>query len=378
MRLILTILALLLASGVIIAYFERVEPGEIRAEVGGLAELEAGREFARAYAPRPFIFPDDLGQHPDYRIEWWYYTGNLADAAGQRFGFQLTFFRRGLTPGLPTGRTSEWANTQVYFAHFTITDVAGETFNYYERFSRGSPHLAGAESAPYHVWLEDWQAQEVGPGQVALRAKAAEVALDLVLEQTKPPALHGNRGLSLKSSEPGNANYYYSFTRNKAAGTITTPRGIFHVTGSAWKDHEWGTSDMGAGTVGWDWFSLQLDDGREVMFYAIRREDGRLEEVSGGVIVEADGTTRHLAKKDVEYTPRSTWRSDASGATYPAEWDFAIPKAGIELHLTPLLPQQELQVSFTYWEGAITIEGTQQGYGYVELTGYESSLRGRM
>jgi predicted secreted hydrolase len=377
MRLIIVLIILLIISGFIIARFDRVESsGEIRADVDSLAPTEEAGQFAKADRVRPLAFPADLGEHRDYRAEWWYYTGNLADAEGNRFGFQLTFFRRAFTPGAPE-RTSEWASHQIYFAHFTITDVAGDTFKFHERFSRGSPHLAGAQSSPYHVWIDDWSAREIGPGQVRLQAKEGAFGLDLILEQAKPPALHGQQGLSQKSDEPGNANYYYSLTNNPSKGTITTPRGTSEVTGNTWKDHEWGTSDLGPSAVGWDWFSLQLDDGREVMYFNIRREDGGVEPVSSGTLVNADGSTRHLSKDEVKIVPLAEWTSASSSATYPAEWNFAIPSEGIELHLKPLLPQQELRVSFTYWEGAVRIEGTQTGYGYVELTGYYETMRGR-
>ncbi len=377
MRLIIILITLLIISGFIVARFDQVETsGEIRADVDSLVSTEETSQFAKADRVKPMTFPADLGEHRDYRAEWWYYTGNLTDTDGNRFGFQLTFFRRGLVPVVPV-RTSEWASHQIYFAHFTITDVTGDTFNYHERFSRGSPNLAGAQSSPYHVWIENWSAREIGLGQVRLQAQEGDFALDLILEQAKPPTLHGQQGLSHKSDEPGNANYYYSLTNNPSQGTITTPRGTVEVTGNTWKDHEWGTSDLGPSAVGWDWFSLQLDDGREVMYFNIRRKDGGVEPVSSGTIVNADGSTRYLSKEEVKITPLAEWASASSGAIYPAEWNFAIPSEGIELHLKPLLPQQELRVSFTYWEGAVRIEGTQTGYGYVELTGYYETMRGR-
>lgn len=378
MRLIVVILILLIASGFIIARFDRVGANaEIRASVDSLVVAEDTSQYARADKVIPINFPADLGQHPEYQLEWWYYTGNLADAAGDRYGFQLTFFRRGLTPGLAE-RESEWGSNQIYFAHFTLTDVTGQTFTFHERFSRGSPGLAGAVSEPYHVWLDNWQATEIAPGRVQLQAQADDIALDLTLEQAKPVVLHGEQGLSRKSSTPGNASYYYSMTNLKANGSITTPRGTFSVTGKAWKDHEWSTSSLGEDVVGWDWFSLQLADGREIMYAFLRKKDNNFEEVSGGTLVYPDGTVRPLSLADVEITALDTWTSPPSGATYPAGWNLAIPGEGIDLQIKPLLPQQELRVSTTYWEGAVEIEGTQQGYGYVELTGYTGSMQGRM
>ncbi len=378
MRLIAVILILLIACGFVIARFDRMGAGtEIRANVDSLVVAEDTSQYARADKVIPINFPADLGQHPEYQLEWWYYTGNLADAAGNRYGFQLTFFRRGLTPGL-ANRESEWGSNQIYFAHFTVTDVAGQTFTFHERFSRGSPGLAGAQSEPYHVWLDDWQAREIAPGQVKLKAQADDIALELTLEQAKPVVLHGEQGLSRKSSTPGNASYYYSMTNLKANGAITTPRGTFSVTGAAWKDHEWSTSSLGEDVVGWDWFSLQLADGREIMYAFLRKKDNNFEEVSGGTLVYPDGAVRPLSLADVEITALETWTSPHSGAIYPAGWRFTIPAEGIDLQIKPLLPHQELRVSTIYWEGAVEIEGTQSGYGYVELTGYAGSMQGRM
>lgn len=380
MKVTLTIIALLLLSGFIVVRYDQVSlnTGEIAADVDGLVSEEyTGAEFLKAYEIIPFEFPKDHGPHPDYRAEWWYYTGNLVDAEGNRYGYQFTIFRRGIVPGEPE-RASEWATRQIYFAHFTVTDVTGETFEYHERFSRASPDLAGAQGLPYyHVWIDDWYAKESEPGKVHLKASAGEVGIDLILEQAKPAALQGDRGLSAKSEEPGNASYYYSLTNNPSYGTVTTSRGTFEVSGNSWEDREWSTSDLDEGAVGWDWFSLQLDDNREVMFYYIRREDGSAESISAGSVVYPDGSTHYLSLDDIQITNLDTWTSPKSGAIYPAEWNLAIPSEGIDLHITPLLNDQELQVSFTYWEGAVRVEGTQTGYGYVELTGYYESLRGR-
>jgi len=369
---------LLMISGFIVFQYNQVNlTGEISADVEALTTDEYGtHEFLKAYEIIPFEFPKDHGPHPDYRAEWWYYTSNLADADGNRYGYQFTIFRRGVVPGEPE-RESEWATHQIYFAHFTVTDATGETFEYHERFSRASPDLAGAQSVPYHVWIDDWYAKEVAPGKVQLKAGDGNVAIDLVLEQAKPAALQGNQGLSAKSNKPGNASYYYSLTNNLTRGTVTTPRGTFEVAGNSWKDREWSTSDLDEGAVGWDWFSLQLDDNREVMFYYIRREDGSPEPVSAGSVVYPDGSTRYLSLDDIEITTLDTWTSPKSGAIYPAKWNLKIPDEGIDLNINPLLNDQELQVSFTYWEGAVRIEGTQTGYGYVELTGYAHTIRGR-
>ena len=380
MKLTVGLIILLLVSGFIVARYDQInfKTSEITADVEELVdEAYRGDDFRKVYEVIPLEFPRDHGPHPDYRAEWWYYTGNLADTDGNRYGYQFTIFRRGIVPGEPE-RESEWASRQIYFAHFTVTDVTGETFENYERYSRASAGLAGAQADPYHVWIDDWYAKEIAPGQVQLKANDGNIAIDLILEPAKPPALQGDRGLSAKSHEPGNASYYYSLTNNPTRGVVATRRGAFEVTGNSWEDREWSTSDLPEGTVGWDWFSLQLDDQREVMFFYIRQKDGSALPGSSGLVVYPDGSTRYLEQADVEITILDHWTSPKSGAVYPAGWNFKLPGEAIELHITPLLNDQELSGSFVYWEGAVRIEGAQTGYGYVEMTGYAGSMRGRL
>ncbi len=381
MKFVFTIIALVILSGFLVVQYDQVnyKTQEITSNVTGLNEDEYSTDgFAKAYEIIPFNFPEDHGPHNDFQAEWWYYTGNLADAEGNRFGYQFTIFRRAIVPEAAE-RESEWGNNQIYFAHFAVTDVTGETFNYHEKFSRSNPGLAGAQGTPfYHVWIDDWYAKDVGNGQVQLKAQAGDIAIDLLLDQSKPMVLQGEQGLSAKSSEPGNASYYYSLTNNLTTGTMTTPRGTFEVTGNSWKDREWSTSILGDDAVGWDWFSLQLDDNREIMFFHIRRTDGSLDPVSKGVLVEADGSTSSLTLSDIEITALDTWTSPHSGATYPSEWTLSIPNENIELSIVPMLNDQELDVNILYWEGAVRVEGTQTGFGYVEMTGYDQSIQGRM
>ena len=335
------------------------------------------RGYARALEPRKFSFPADHGPHPDFRTEWWYYPGNLATATGRRFGFQLTFFRSALAPEMPE-RSSAWATRQAWLAHFTVSDVEGERFHSFEQWSRGSPGLAGAQTTPFRVWVEDWSADLVFP--MRLRASRGDVAIDLELDQGKPPVLQGDHGLSRKSSEPGNASYYYSFTRMPARGTLRVGAETFTVNGAAWMDREWSTSSLGAGQVGWDWFALQLSDGTDLMLYQLRHADGRPDPASSGSVVGPHGASRTLAFHDFSMEVLDRWRSPRSGARYPSHWRLHIPSEGLELEVTPRLADQELDVSFRYWEGAVAVEGTRRGtpvagQGYVELTGYAGGAR---
>jgi predicted secreted hydrolase len=338
--------------------------------------------FARALAPRPFELPRDHGAHFEYQTEWWYYTGNLSSEAGAAFGYQLTFFRRGLSPG-PPPEGPGLATNQVYFAHLALTDVARRSHGFAERWSRGAAGLAGVEADPYRVSLDDWSAQSLTAdgSSVRLRARHGTIGLDLTLAARKPLVAHGNRGLSPKSGVAGNASYYVSYTRLATSGEVTTSEGAHGVSGESWFDHEWSTSALGPDAVGWDWWSLQLDDGRELMLFRVRRRDGTDESVSGGTLVDQRGGTRRLGPSDFTVETLTQWRSPQSGTRYPGSWRLSVPLEGLALRIEPLLAAQELRTAFTYWEGAVRVSGESagrpvSGRGYVELTGYAAPMRG--
>jgi predicted secreted hydrolase len=337
-----------------------------------LAEDRAG--FSRALAPRPLSFPEDHGPHPDFRTEWWYYTGNLQTAGGRHVGFQLTFFRVALVPAAEP-RASSWATPQLYFAHFAVTDTAGRRFHAARRVSREALGLAGAEAAPFRVWVEDWSTEGDG-ASARLRASDGEVAIDLGVSAAKPVVLQGEQGLSRKGPEPGNASLYYSYTRMLVRGVVRLGGETLDVSGEAWMDREWSTSGLGAGVAGWDWFAVQLDDGRELMFYQLRRHDGTRDPFSAGTVIAADGTSWRLEAGDVRVEVLEHWTSPQSGVRYPARWRLSVPSAELlRLELTPRLADQELRVGMRYWEGAVAVSGSAAGRpitgrGYVELVGY--------
>jgi predicted secreted hydrolase len=337
--------------------------------------------FARAAAIREYHLPADHGPHLEYQTEWWYYTGNLS-STGRRFGFQLTFFRRGLSPGAgPDG--SGLATNQIYFAHLAITDVEARAHRFAERWSRGAGNLAGARGSPFAVWLEDWRVESASEDGRSVRviARDGPLLLDLELEARKPLVRHGDRGLSAKSSEPGNASHYVGYTRLEARGRLAAEGRAVRVSGEAWFDHEWSTSALGEGAVGWDWFSLQLDDDQEMMYFQIRNERGGVEAVSAGTLIGRDGETRRLASTAVSLAVLDRWTSPESGATYPARWRLRVPGERLNLVVEPWISNQEMRTSFVYWEGAVRVSGTRagrplEGRGYVELTGYARSMQG--
>ncbi len=361
-------------------------------DVSGASEMSArtvisgspdASGFARAFEPLDWQFPRNFGPHPDYQTEWWYYTGNLAAADGRRFGFQFTIFRRGITPE-GTASSSEWRTNQLYMAHFAVTDVAGSRFFHEERYSRGSADLAGATIDPvYRVWLENWEVRALDDEALRTHISAAtgSVALELTLDQRKPPALQGDRGLSAKSAEPGNASHYYSLTRLAAVGVVTILGESFEVEGYAWKDHEFSTSALGANALGWDWFGLQLDDERELMVGQIRLTDGGRDPYFGGLLVLPDGSTIYLDAEDFTIESTGTWESPHTGAVYPSGWRIEVRPQGQEpftLVLTPQVLDQELAGGdIAYWEGTVRIDGDATGFGYAELTGYVDAMTGR-
>jgi predicted secreted hydrolase len=337
--------------------------------------------FARASGPQPLSFPADFGPHPDYQTEWWYYTGNLEAEGGRHFGYQLTFFRRALEPtGDRTPRASTWATEDVYMAHFAVTDVSASGHHAFERFARGAAGLAGAQSYPYRVWLEDWLVEEVGSDRVRLRATQGDLMIDLLLIDRKGPILQGDRGYSQKGPEVGNASYYYSQTRLETAGMLRLGEAEYSVHGTSWKDHEYSTSALASDQIGWDWFAVQLDNDTELMFFQIRKEDGTIDPFSSGTFIDIGGGTTPLKRDDVSIDVQEVWRSSRSKAIYPARWVVNVPALDLTLDIIPHVAEQELNVSFSYWEGAVRLTGQWggrpvDGHGYVELTGYAGSMQ---
>ncbi len=372
---------LLVAAGLL--YWSQPGQAGVTGRISAVAAAsgDADPRWKRVTEPRPFAFPPDHGPHEEYQTEWWYYTGNLEDETGRPFGFQLTFFRRGLDPD-PPARASRWAARNIYLAHFTLSDIAAGKFYATERYSRDGAEQAGAEGDPYRVWLGPWQARAAGHGGEAMRVQAAaqEFAIDLELDSTKPPTLQGDQGYSRKGEGAGNASYYYSLTRMATRGTVTVGEQRFRIVdGTSWMDHEWGTSRLEEGGVGWDWFALQLSDGRELTWAQLRGANGSAIGNSFGTLTGADGSSVALGPQDLMLEVLDYWTSPASGARYPARWRLRSEEVGLDLRVTPRIPNQELPVSIVYWEGAVAVEGSAAGpggnvpitgVGYVELTGY--------
>jgi len=339
--------------------------------------------FARADKPRQFKFPADFGAHPDYQTEWWYYTGNLDTADGHHFGYQLTFFRRALQPpDNAAPRASDWATQQVYMAHFALTDVRAGRFEAFERLSRSAGGLAGAQASPYQVWLDDWSVKETGANTTQLHAAKGDLAIDLTLTDTTGPVLQGDHGYSQKGSEPGEASYYYSLPHLESHGDIMVGAVSYQVSGLSWMDHEFSTSALAIDQVGWDWFALQLSNGSELIVYQIRKADGSIDPFSSGTLIAPDGSSTQLNRADFQINVETTWKSPHTQATYPSRWRLNVPSINLSLEIEPYLADQELNLSYSYWEGAVHFSGTAAGQvvngdGYIEMTGYANSMSGQ-
>ncbi len=354
-----------------------------------IATDEASHAFDMAVPGYQYRFPADHGAHERFRTEWWYYTGQLTAADGRRFGFELTFFRRGIPPNQVHTLPSKWSIQQLYLAHFALTDLNTGRFYYAEKISRDGLGKAGAETNRLHVWVDRWSLSmddRTTPSH-QLQAATDSVAINLEVAPEKPPVVHGRDGISRKGTDPGQASHYYSLTRLATKGEIRIGTDTFAVTGLSWMDHEFGSADLGQKVVGWDWFSLQLSDSTELMWYSLRHADGSSDPVSSGTLVLTDGHAQPLAAQDLTIEPLAYWTSPRSKGRYPQRWRLTAPALGLDLTIESLLANQELDTSrstqVTYWEGAVSASGRARGApvtgrGYVEMTGYAERFTPRL
>ena len=376
--------------------------------------------YARVEGPRPFTFPLDHGPHPEYKTEWWYLTGHLRTPSGRRFGYQFTLFRTAIRPPAPPAtaptvgtaslatsdsasppatasatiapdleraredlRTpSAWRTDQIYMGHFAVVDEENQSFRHEERFGRGAAGVAGAQAEPFRVWLDDWSLAAIpaddpstpahtgpyGPA-MALRAIGDPAALTLTLTPTREMLLQGDRGYSRKGYESGQASYYYSYTRLRSEGRLVVGADTFTVEGYSWLDREWSSSLLSEGQTGWDWFSMRLGDGSDLVFFRLRERNEGDQPYTYGRLRHADGRLQDLTEYTL--TPTAFWQPpDVPEAAYPIAWNLVLPEASMDLTITALAPEQELHTTVRYWEGAVDVSGSHRGEGYVELTGY--------
>jgi predicted secreted hydrolase len=316
----------------------------------------------------------------------------LRASSGRRFGYELTFFRIGLKPGDPQPKPglSRWRGHELFPAHFAITDIDGQTFFHEQRMAREALGMGSAATQRLEVKSGPWEVRGTPLGltgmermtlHASVEGERGKEALELTQVPLKVPAVHGEGGVSRKAACASCTSHYYSFSRLQTAGTLVFDGRRYAVSGTSWMDHEFGSGELQRDQAGWDWFSIQLDDGRELMLYRLRQKNGSVTPQSSGSLVTRDGGVRHLPLSAFTLDADARWTSPHTGAEYPSAWHVRVPSAGIDLELRPAVADQELAdpSGTSYWEGAVDAfdaarPARRLGAGYVELTGYASPI----
>lgn len=377
-----------------------VKPQSTSVRIAELMNDDTRGGFARVESTREFDFPVDHGRHPEFKHERWHFSGNLESLDGERYGYQFSIHRIGLTPDTSAGSKakndasddyrSTWRTSDIYLANFSITDVEDDKFYQSEKMARSTLGLAkvvilsdtktGKSALEFSI--DDWKVRSTSDDIFPLHIFALhnDAVIDLTVHPVKGIKLNGHYGKSQKGHDDGNASLYYSIPRLNTKGSIAVNGKVVSLEGDSWFDHEWGTSIRGSQVAGIDWYSLQLTDGRDLTFYRLRDINNKTNELSRGIMVQEDGQHENINYNDIYFHASKYWTSPVSNITYPVSWDIRVPKFRLNLHLTPLIDHQEINLAQTYWEGAMRIAGYQKGsstalntvngYGYVRLTGY--------
>jgi len=338
-------------------------------------------QYKQAVPGYRYEFPRDHFNHEEFQTEWWYYTGNVTASEGRQFGFELTFFRQGVDRS--PGEAGTWDVRDVYLAHLALSDLEGGKFYHVEHVNRAGPGIAGVSEVEKRIWNENWRVRWNGEEQ-QLEAVDEGYSLSLKLVPEKRPVIHGENGISQKADGAGHASHYISLTRLKTEGTIRPAGKSYAVSGLAWMDHEFFTGQLATDQAGWDWVSIQLNDHTELMLYRMRKKDGSTDPYSSGTFIDAKGQATHLRFSDFSMTPAGeTWKSPATGTSYPIEWNLVVPKLKLQLSAQTRLKSQELasqsRIAPSYWEGAMRFQGQKEntavmGAGYLEMTGYDAAV----
>ncbi|MDP9253487.1 MAG: carotenoid 1,2-hydratase [Verrucomicrobiota bacterium] len=346
-----------------------------------LATRALGADWKTAEPDWQYEFPRDHHAHRDFKTEWWYFTGNVFDERGSRFGYELTFFRQGLrSPAQRDPNLSRFITNDLKFAHFTLTDVAGRKFRFEQKTSRGAFRESGFDDGTRIAWIDQWTLALNENGMIDLLASTADMTAHFHLRPLKAPVVHGQNGISAKASSAGHASHYYSITRCQTTGELHTAVATHPIRGESWFDHEWATNQLAPGQIGWNWMCVQWEDGTELMLYQMRLENGEADPSSSGTLIADDGASKYLPSSTFVMTPTAFWKSETSSARYPVSWKIEIPEEDLSFTIRPVLDNQELAlIPLTYWEGAIDAIGTRggkaiKGRGYLELTGYAGGL----
>ncbi len=336
-------------------------------------------DFKQVLHARDWSFPLDHGKHEGYKTEWWYFSGNLHDKSGRRFGYQLTFFRVA-TVAQPSTRPTDWALSDLYFAHAAISDIRGKNFLFKDRLQRAKVGRAESSDRTLDVYLRDWRAKLDEHGNTILSARENALGIDLIASPGVGPVLQGPGGVNAKGTHPGQASYYYSEPQMPTHGTLTLGAQSFDVEGISWMDHEFSSNAMAPNQVGWDWLALSFPDRSSLMVYRLRNQSGATDYISG-TFISPTGQPTYLSPSQIQMEGSHTWRSPQTGADYPQAWRVVIPNH-VPIVVRTLMTGQELITPDTtdvnYFEGAAEAtddSGHYLGEGYVEMTGYAQGGR---
>jgi len=340
-----------------------------------LALFSVAATYRQAVPGYHYEFPRDHFNHPEFKTEWWYYTGNLRAADGRRYGFELVFFRKAQPSRVadnPADNHSAWRIDDLYLAHLALTDIDGRKFHYSERLNRAGPGIAGVSFEDGRIWNGNWQSQwDKSTGVQTISAIEEGIRFKLRLAPRTAPVIHGENGVIQNSEGAGGTACYISFPLMTVDGSLNGAS----VTGSAWMDHEWFSNPLDDATQGWDWFSAQFENHTELMLFNLRGTEG----YSSGTYIDAAGRAVHLKRSDFAAQSLDYWTSPKTGARYPIRWRVSVPSLKLAVECAAAIPDQELvskaKYGPTYWEGAVSYSGSVSGVGYLELTGYAGRLR---
>jgi predicted secreted hydrolase len=359
---------------ILISACDKADTATRQSDFAVLAQQVDG--YTEARPGRILSFPADHGPHPDYRIEWWYLTANLSAPENESYGVQWTLFRVAINPTTPQEAENQSSGEQLFMAHVGITTPTEHLS--FQRYAHGGEDnqfsRAGVIAVPFSAWLDDWVIESSGHDWLPMevRAKQDNQGFHLKLRSDMPPILQGDAGFSQKHID-GGGSHYYSQPFLKASGELTLNGKIIPVSGNAWLDREWGSQFLQADQVGWDWFSLHLDNGEKLMLFQLRQQAGKhsTENFIHGSLIHSDGTSTPLDQQQIQLEVLDETR--VNDRSLPLKWQIRLPQIGRQLNIEALHPEQWMDVDFPYWEGVVRVNGSgpeNSGRGYMELTGY--------
>ncbi|GAB1441187.1 lipocalin-like domain-containing protein [Ignavibacteriales bacterium] len=378
MRLLLISLSGLFVTGILIYFIINFGTSGHEKESISVSTLmnQEVAGFKKAESVRKFVFPGDHFAHYDYSTEWWYFTGNLSTSDGRRFGYQFTIFRNGILPGADSDSVV-FSQKSVYSIHIGLSDLQNQKFYSFERYVRGLKGLAGSDESEKKIYIEgseilfDFSNGSELPG-MEIRSVTDDFRISFNLNPEKKMVLHGDKGLSKKSNKPGNASYYYSYTRLNTTGELILKGEKFKLSGSSWMDREWSTSALESDQKGWDWFSIQMEDGTELMYFRLRDSTGATNFQKGTLIDKSGG---YYTFSGDDFKLNTIMDSEIDGVVYPSEWEIELRPLNLLFGVSVAMKNQVHPFRLRYYEGAVNVvrkkgKNLTNGKGYVELTGY--------